>query len=50
MGSVVVFRDKVLHLLERGVTDKEIQALLAKSLYEGIITFETFKSRLRSVF
>jgi hypothetical protein len=41
--DVVVFRDRVLELSERAVTDHEAQALLAKSLYDGIITFQTFK-------
>lgn len=41
--DVVVLREKVQELSKREVTDREAQALLAKSLYDGIITFQTFK-------
>ncbi len=41
--NIVVFRDKVLDLSQRAVTDREAQALLAKTLYDGTITFQTFK-------
>lgn len=41
--DVVVFREKIETLAERTVTDHEAQALLAKTLYDGTITFQTFK-------
>ena len=41
--DVVIFRNKVLELSERAVSDHEAQALLAKTLYDGTITLQTFK-------
>jgi hypothetical protein len=42
-NDVVIFRDKIFELSERTVSNHEAQALLAKTLYDGIITFQTFK-------
>ena len=41
--DITVYRSKVLDLNETDITDSEAQAILARVLYSGIITFQTFK-------
>jgi hypothetical protein len=41
--DIVVYRNSVSDLSMKEVTDREAQALLAKVLYDGTITFQTFK-------
>jgi hypothetical protein len=41
--DIVVFRNNVLDLTLREINDRDAQALLAKVLYDGTITFQTFK-------
>jgi hypothetical protein len=41
--DIVVFRNNVTDLTLKEITDREAQALLAKVLYDGTSTFQTFK-------
>ena len=41
--DIVVFRNNVLDLTLKEITNGEAQALLAEVLYDGTITFQTFK-------
>jgi hypothetical protein len=41
--DITVYRSKILDLNEKAITDREAQALLAQVLYDGTITFQTFK-------
>ncbi len=40
---VEIFREKVIDLSHKEITEGEGQAILAQSLYDGVITFQTFK-------
>jgi hypothetical protein len=41
--DIVVLRNNVTDLTLKEITDREAQALFAKVLYDGTITFQTFK-------
>jgi hypothetical protein len=48
--DVAIFRQKILNLSERNISDHEAQALLAKSLYDGHHHVSDIQSCIRFVF